>query len=285
MKQVMLVDRATNLRIEEYPSIKPIITNNEQFDIISSLDQLKGYYVKPFRGNAKGKLVPMAQYAQYIALQGGEFIKPLVPSELYENVYFEAESFEQQYWEEYEMIVKRFIIKLGGNGSTHKIFWSKEKFESYKYRQALKAEIEGGYKGITAKGEVNSSDKQSQEPAKTHTKEATATSFQPKCSVDEIERWLEQEKINVEALPTQLQIIVKEFLERGCLQYRYEEKESISISISATQKSMKELQANIEALPFEFAANLKRSIQEASTQSTKTEVYLYIECKHDGIEK
>lgn len=285
MKQVMLVDRATNLRIEEYPSIKPIITNNEQFDIISSLDQLDGYYVKPFRGNAKGKLVPMAQYAQYIALQGGEFIKPLVPSELYENVYFEAESFGQQYWEEYEMIVKRFIIKLGGNGSTHKIFWSKEKFESYKYRQALKAEVEGGYKGITAKGEVNSSDKQSQEPAKTHTKEATATSFQPKCSVEEVRQWIEENKINVEALPSQLQIIIKEFLERGCLQYRYEEKESISTSISKTQESMLNIQAQLNTLPLSLQTSLKHSIQEASTKSTKTEVYLCIECKHDGIEK
>lgn len=285
MKQVMLVDRATNLHIEEYPSIKPIITNNEQFDIISSLDQLKGYYVKPFRGNAKGKLVPMAQYAQYITLQGGEFIKPLVPSELYENVYFEAESFEQQYWEEYEMIVKRFIIKLGGNGSTHKIFWSKEKFESYKYRQALKAEVEGGYKGITAKGEVNSSDKQSQESAKYHSKEATATSFQPKCSVEEVRRWLEENKINVEALPSQLQIIIKEFLERGCLQYRYEEKESISTSISKTQESMLNIQAQLNTLPLSLQTSLKRSIQEADTKSTKTEVYLYIECKHDGIEK
>lgn len=284
MKQVMLVDRATNLRIEEYPSIKPIITNNEQFDIISSLDQLKGYYVKPFRGNAKGKLVPMAQYAQYIALQGGEFIKPLVPSELYENVYFEAESFEQQYWEEYEAIVKQFILKLG-NGSSWKVCYSKEEFESYKKEQKTRAEIGGRYKVVGGEVKVDSSDKQSQESAKSHSKEVNMASFQPKCSVDEIERWLEQEKINVEALPTQLQIIIKEFLERGCLQYRYEEKESISISISATQKSMKELQANIEALPFEFAANLKRSIQEASTKSTKTEVYLYIECKHDGIEK
>lgn len=281
MKPIMLVDRPTEISItENNPQAKDIIAKD--FDIESNLAKLEGYYVKSTSGNTKGKLVPLAEYA---TLQNDTMIKPLVPSELYENVYFEAESFGQQYWEEYEMIVKRFIIKLGGNGSTHKIFWSKEKFESYKYRQALKAEVEGGYKGITAKGEVNSSDKQSQESAKTHTKEATATSFQPKCSVEEVRQWIEENKINVEALPNQLQIIIKEFLERGCLQYRYEEKESISISISATQKSMKKLQANIEALPFEFAANLKHSIQEASTKSTKTEVYLCIECKHDGIEK
>lgn len=280
MKPIMLVDRPTEISItENNPQAKDIIAKD--FDIESNLAKLEGYYIKSTSGNTKGKLVPLAEYA---TLQNDTMIKPLVPSELYENVYFEAESFGQQYWEEYEAIVKQFILKLG-NGSSWKVCYSKEEFESYKKEQKTRAEIDGRYKVVGGEVKVDSSNKQSQEPAKTHTKEATATSFQPKCSVDEIERWLEQEKINVEALPTQLQIIVKEFLERGCLQYRYEEKESISISISATQKSMKELQANIEALPFEFAANLKRSIQEASTQSTKTEVYLYIECKHDGIEK
>ncbi|STO97432.1 hypothetical protein [Helicobacter canis] len=282
MKKIMLVDKVTEIRInEENPSTKAIISNNGEFDIVASYEQLDGYYVKPFRGNAKGKLVPMAQY---IALQGGEFIKPLVPSELYENVYFEAESFGQQYWEEYEAIVKQFILKLG-NGSSWKVCYSKEEFESYKKEQKTRAEIDGRYKVVGGEVKVDSSDKQSQESAKSHSKEVNMASFQPKCSVDEIERWLEQEKINVEAPPNQLQIIIKEFLERGCLQYRYEEKESISISISATQTSMFNMQLKLNTLPLSLQASLERSIQEASTQSTKTEVYLCIECKHDGIEK
>lgn len=280
MKPIMLVDRPTEISItENNPQAKDIIAKD--FDIESNLAKLEGYYIKSTSGNTKGKLVPLAEYA---TLQNDTMIKPLVPSELYENVYFEAESFGQQYWEEYEAIVKQFILKLG-NGSSWKVCYSKEEFESYKKEQKTRAEIDGRYKVVGGEVKVDSSNKQSQESAKSHSKEVNMASFQPKCSVEEVRQWIEENKINVEALPTQLQIIIKEFLERGCLQYRYEEKESISISISATQKSMKKLQANIEALPFEFAANLKHSIQEASTKSTKTEVYLCIECKHDGIEK
>lgn len=279
MKKIMLVDKVTEIAIkEENPSTKAIISNNREFDIVASLEQLEGYYVKPFSGNSRGKLVPMAQY---IALQGGEFIKPLVPSELCENVYFEAANFEQQYWEEYEKIVRRFVAKLG-NGSSYKVAFSKKELEDYKKEQDSSIEAQARVKIVEAEASGKASEQESREASNIHTKEATATSLQPKCSVDDIKRWLEQEKINVEALPSQLGAIITEFLESGCLQYRYEEKESISRSISIIQKSMKELQGSIESLPFRLAANFKRSIQEASTQSTKTEVYLCIECKHDG---
>ena len=279
MKPIMLVGRVTEIAIkEENPSTKAIISNNGDFDIVSSLEQLEGYYVKPFSGNSRGKLVPMAQY---IALQGGEFIKPLIPSELYENVYFEVESFEQQYWEEYEAIVRQFILKLG-NGSSWKVCYNKDEFESYKKEQKTRAEIGGIYKVIGGEVKVDSSNKQSQESAEIHSKEVNMASFQPKCSVDEIKRWLEQEKINVEALPSQLKTIIKEFLDRGCLQYCYEEKESISSSISAMQTSMFNMQLKLDTLPLSLKTSLNNSIQEAITQSSKTEVYLCIECKHDG---
>lgn len=280
MKPIMLVDRPTEISItENNPQAKDIIAKD--FDIESNLAKLEGYYIKSTSGNTKGKLVPLAEYA---TLQNDTMIKPLVPSELYENVYFEAESFEQQYWEEYEAIVKQFILKLG-NGSSWKVCYSKEEFESYKKEQKTRAEIDGRYKVVGGEVKVDSSDKQSQESAKSHSKEVNMASFQPKCSVDEIERWLEQEKINVEALPSQLKIIIKEFLDRGCLQYRYEEKESISTSISKTQESMLNIQAQLNTLPLSLKTSLNNSIQEASTKSTKTEVYLCIECKHDGIEK
>ena len=280
MKPIMLVDRPTEISItENNPQAKDIIAKD--FDIESNLAKLEGYYVKSTSGNTKGKLVPLAEYA---TLQNDTMIKPLVPSELYENVYFEAESFGQQYWEEYEAIVKQFILKLG-NGSSWKVCYSKEEFESYKKEQKTRAEIDGRYKVVGGEVKVDSSDKQSQESAKSHSKEVNMASFQPKCSVEEVRRWLEENKINVEALPNQLQIIIKEFLERGCLQYRYEEKESISTSISKTQESMLNIQAQLNTLPLSLQASLKHSIQEASTQSTKTEVYLCIECKHDGIEK
>lgn len=280
MKPIMLVDRPTEISItENNPQAKGIIAKD--FDIESNLAKLEGYYVKSTSGNTKGKLVPLAEYA---TLQNDTMIKPLVPSELYENVYFEAESFGQQYWEEYEAIVKQFVLKLG-NGSSWKVCYSKEEFESYKKEQKTRAEIGGRYKVVGGEVKVDSSDKQSQESAKSHSKEVNMASFQPKCSVEEVRRWLEENKINVEALPSQLKIIIKEFLDRGCLQYRYEEKESISTSISKTQESMLNIQAQLNTLPLSLQTSLKHSIQEASTQSTKTEVYLYIECKHDGIEK
>lgn len=280
MKPIMLVDRPTEISItENNPQAKDIIAKD--FDIESNLAKLEGYYVKSTSGNTKGKLVPLAEYA---TLQNDTMIKPLVPSELYENVYFEAESFGQQYWEEYEAIVKQFILKLG-NGSSWKVCYSKEEFESYKKEQKTRAEIDGRYKVVGGEVKVDSSNKQSQESAKSHSKEVNMTSFQPKCSVEEVRQWIEENKINVEALPSQLQIIIKEFLERGCLQYRYEEKESISTSISKTQESMLNIQAQLNTLPLSLQTSLKHSIQEASTQSTKTEVYLCIECKHDGIEK
>ncbi|WP_407379235.1 hypothetical protein [Helicobacter sp.] len=284
MKPIMLVDRPTKISIKENNSsvLLPNISNNGEFDIVSSLEQLEGYYVKPFRGNAKGKIVPMAQY---IALQGCEFIKPLIPSELYENVYFEAESFEQQYWEEYKAIAESFATTLGNN-SMYKVFEKKVEAETYKKEQETKAKAGGRYKVIRAEGGVDLSDKQSQESAETFSQEASMTSLQPKCSIDEMKQWLEQKKINIPALPNTLQNLIEEFLNKGCLMCKIEVKKETSSTISATQKSINKLQANIEALPpFEFAANLKRSIREASTQSSKTEVYLCIECKHDGIEK
>lgn len=280
MKPIMLVDRPTEISItENNPQAKDIIAKD--FDIESNLAKLEGYYIKSTSGNTKGKLVPLAEYA---TLQNDTMIKPLVPSELYENVYFEAESFGQQYWEEYEAIVKQFILKLG-NGSSWKVCYSKEEFESYKKEQKTRAEIDGRYKVVGGEVKVDSSNKQSQESAKSHSKEVNMASFQPKCSVEEVRRWLEENKINVEALPSQLKIIIKEFLDRGCLQYRYEEKESISTSISKTQESMLNIQAQLNTLPLSLKTSLNNSIQEASTKSTKTEVYLCIECKHDGIEK
>ena len=277
MKPIMLVDRPTEISItENNPQAKDIIAKD--FDIVASLEQLEGYYVKSTSGNTKGELVPLAKYAD---LQNGAMIKPLVPSELYKNVYFEAANFERQYWEEYEAIVRQFILKLG-NGSSWKVCYNKDEFESYKKEQKTRAEIGGIYKVIGGEVKVDSSNKQSQESAEIHSKEVNMASFQPKCSVDEIKRWLEQEKINVEALPSQLKTIIKEFLDRGCLQYRYEEKESISSSISATQESMLNIQAEVKTLPLSLQASLEHSIQNASTQSSKTEVYLCIECKHDG---
>ena len=279
MKKIMLVDKVTEIAIkEDNPSTKAIISNNGEFDIVSSLEQLEGYYVKPFSGNSRGKLVPMAQY---IALQGGEFIKPLVPSELYENVYFEAANFEQQYLEVYGEIVKAFNNKLGG-GSKLSVRYKGEKLESYQKEQDSSIEAQARVKIVEAGASGKASEQESREASNIHTKEATATSLQPKCSVDEIKRWLEQEKINVEALPSQLKTIIKEFLDRGCLQYCYEEKESISRSISATQTSMFNMQLKLNALPLSLKTSLNNSIQEASTQSSKTEVYLCIECKHDG---
>lgn len=279
MKKIMLVDKVTEIAIkEDNPSTKAIISNNGEFDIVASLEQLEGYYVKPFSGNSRGKLVPMAQY---IALQGGEFIKPLVPSELYENVYFEAANFEQQYLEAYGEIVKAFNNKLGG-GSKLSVRYKGEKLESYQKEQESSIEVQARVKIVEADASGKASEQESREASNIHTKEATATSLQPKCSVDEIKRWLEQEKINVEALPSQLKIIIKEFLDRGCLQYCYEEKESISSSISATQTSMFNMQLKLNTLPLSLKTSLNNSIQEASTQSTATEVYLCIECKHDG---
>ena len=279
MKKIMLVDKVTEIAIkEENPSTKAIISNNGEFDIVASPEQLEGYYVKPFSGNSRGKLVPMAQY---IALQGGEFIKPLVPSELYENVYFEAANFEQQYLEAYGEIVKAFNNKLGG-GSKLSVRYKGEKLESYQKEQESSIEAQARVKVVEAGASGKASEQESREASNIHTKEATATSLQPKCSVDEIKRWLEQEKINVEALPSQLKIIIKEFLDRGCLQYCYEEKESISSRISAMQTSMFNMQLKLNALPLSLKTSLNNSIQEASTQSSKTEVYLCIECKHDG---
>lgn len=279
MKKIMLVDKVTEIAIkEDNPSTKAIISNNGEFDIVASPEQLEGYYVKPFSGNSRGKLVPMAQY---IALQGGEFIKPLVPSELYENVYFEAANFEQQYLEAYGEIVKAFNNKLGG-GSKLSVRYKGEKLESYQKEQESSIEAQARVKIVEADASGKASEQESREASNIHTKEATATSLQPKCSVDEIKRWLEQEKINVEALPSQLKIIIKEFLDRGCLQYCYEEKESISSSISATQTSMFNMQLKLNTLPLSLKTSLNNSIQEASTQSTATEVYLCIECKHDG---
>lgn len=279
MKKIMLVDKVTEIAIkEDNPSTKAIISNNGEFDIVASPEQLEGYYVKPFSGNSRGKLVPMAQY---IALQGGEFIKPLVPSELYENVYFEAANFEQQYLEAYGEIVKAFNNKLGG-GSKLSVRYKGEKLESYQKEQESSIEVQARVKIVEADASGKASEQESREASNIHTKEATATSLQPKCSVDEIKRWLEQEKINVEALPSQLKIIIKEFLDRGCLQYCYEEKESISSSISATQTSMFNMQLKLNTLSLSLKTSLNNSIQEASTQSTATEVYLCIECKHDG---
>lgn len=282
MKKIMLVDKVTEIAIkEENPSTKAIISNNGEFDIVSSLEQLEGYYVKPFSGNSRGKPVPMAQY---IALQGGEFIKPLVPSELYENVYFEAANFEQQYLEAYGEIVKVFNNKLGG-GSKLSVRYKGEKLESYQKEQDSSTEAQARVKIVEARASGKASEQESREASNIHTKEATATSLQPKCSIDEMKQWLEQEKINVEALPSQLKIIIKEFLDRGCLQYCYEEKESISSRISAMQTSMFNMQLKLNTLPLSLKTSLNNSIQEAITQSTKTEVYLCIECKHDGIEK
>ena len=279
MKKIMLVDKVTEIAIkEDNPSTKAIISNNGEFDIVASPEQLEGYYVKPFSGNSRGKLVPMAQY---IALQGGEFIKPLVPSELYENVYFEAANFEQQYLEAYGEIVKAFNNKLGG-GSKLSVRYKGEKLESYQKEQDSSIEAQARVKIVEVGASGKASEQESREASNIHTKEATATSLQPKCSVDEIKRWLEQEKINVEALPSQLKIIIKEFLDRGCLQYCYEEKESISSSISATQTSIFNMQLKLNTLPLSLKTSLNNSIQEASTQSTATEVYLCIECKHDG---
>lgn len=279
MKKIMLVDKVTEIAIkEDNPSTKAIISNNGEFDIVASPEQLEGYYVKPFSGNSRGKLVPMAQY---IALQGGEFIKPLVPSELYENVYFEVANFEQQYLEAYGEIVKAFNNKLGG-GSKLSVRYKGEKLESYQKEQDSSIEAQARVKIVEVGASGKASEQESREASNIHTKEATATSLQPKCSVDEIKRWLEQEKINVEALPSQLKIIIKEFLDRGCLQYCYEEKESISSSISATQTSMFNMQLKLNTLPLSLKTSLNNSIQEASTQSTATEVYLCIECKHDG---
>ncbi|WP_304210103.1 hypothetical protein [Helicobacter canis] len=279
MKKIMLVDKVTEIAIkEDNPSTKAIISNNGEFDIVASPEQLEGYYVKPFSGNSRGKLVPMAQY---IALQGGEFIKPLVPSELYENVYFEVANFEQQYLEAYGEIVKAFNNKLGG-GSKLSVRYKGEKLESYQKEQESSIEAQARVKIVEVGASGKASEQESREASNIHTKEATATSLQPKCSVDEIKRWLEQEKINVEALPSQLKIIIKEFLDRGCLQYCYEEKESISSSISATQTSMFNMQLKLNTLPLSLKTSLNNSIQEASTQSTATEVYLCIECKHDG---
>ena len=51
------------------------------------------------------------------------------------------------------------------------------------------------------------------------------------------------------------------------------------------QTSMFNMQLKLNTLPLSLKTSLNNSIQEASTQSTKTEVYLCIECKHDGIEK
>lgn len=282
MKKIMLVDKVTEIAIkEDNPSTKAIISNNGEFDIVASPEQLEGYYVKPFSGNSRGKLVPMAQY---IALQGGEFIKPLVPSELYENVYFEAANFEQQYLEAYGEIVRTFNNKLGG-GSKLSVRYKGEKLECYQKEQESSIEAQARVKIVEAGASGKASEQESREASNIHTKEATATSFQPKCSVEEVRRWLEENKINVEALPSQLKIIIKEFLDRGCLQYRYEEKESISSNISATQTSMFNMQLKLNTLPLSLKTSLKHSIQEAGTQSTKTEVYLCIECKHDGIEK
>lgn len=279
MKKIMLVDKVTEIAIkEDNPSTKAIISNNGEFDIVASPEQLEDYYVKPFSGNSRDKLVPMAQY---IALQGGEFIKPLVPSELYENVYFEVANFEQQYLEAYGEIVKAFNNKLGG-GSKLSVRYKGEKLESYQKEQDSSIEAQARVKIVEADASGKASEQESREASNIHTKEATATSLQPKCSVDEIKRWLEQEKINVEALPSQLKIIIKEFLDRGCLQYCYEEKESISSSISATQTSMFNMQLKLNTLPLSLKTSLNNSIQEASTQSTATEVYLCIECKHDG---
>lgn len=148
MRQIMLVDRPTEISIKENNSsvLLPIISNNGEFDIVSSLEQLESYYVKPFRGNSKGEFVPLAKY---IAQQPRDFIKPLIPSELYKNVYFEAESFEQQYWEEHEMIAKQFVAKLG-NGSSYKVAFSKTELEDYKKEKESSIETQARVKVVEA---------------------------------------------------------------------------------------------------------------------------------------
>ena len=172
MKKIMLVDKVTEIAIkEDNPSTKAIISNNGEFDIVASLEQLEGYYVKPFSGNSRGKIVPMAQY---IALQGGEFIRPLVPSELYENVYFEAANFEQQYLEAYGEIVKAFNNKLGG-GSKLSVRYKGEKLESYQKEQESSIEAQARVKIVEARASGKASEQESREASNIHTKEATAT--------------------------------------------------------------------------------------------------------------
>lgn len=268
----MLINKVTNAMLERNPSVKKGL---EGFELMVEHDEKgKDFFFKPMSGNHANKLITLSEYP----IQQSQF---LVPSGLYKDVYFDSKNFDEQYQDEYEYILKRFVAKLG-KGSTSKVFKSKEEWNEYRASAKTSGEIDGGMLTDSARIGAESTSSNKENNSTKHTKERALESFQPKCSKEDIKRWIEEERINIKALPQTLRLMFEEFLDKGCLQMVYSEKETIQTQSEHIEKKAKKVKAALEVKLYSLSSQFEDVCEVASKKAIKLETYIHVHLKHNG---
>lgn len=253
MDTIVLVDGVTKSSLEENPKIKERIN----FPIQQHKDCRKELFVKPARSNDKNKLIPISEYQKKEI--GIEVLEMLVPSELYHNVYFNAKDYSEQYWDEFKRILEEFSVKIGGDSEV-KFFRNEEEYSKYRKDVGCKSETNVNVKPMGANGqdqfmsnlEADSKMAYQSNQEKTIYNRSAKKSFlkssQPKCSQEEIKKWIEEERINIDSLPVQLKVAIKDFLDKGYLDIEFHEREKISKEIHSVVKKSLEIGGSIKAM-------------------------------------
>lgn len=282
MKDIILVDEVTQSMIKHNPQE---INPSYETAIATELD--KNCYIRPYSGNKSGQNITIAEY---VALKRDTFAQYIVSSGLYKNVYFEAKNFDKQYWEEYVNILAAFVTILGG-GSVLDVYCKTECIENVSDKNTKSGSLFGMLKGKT---QTETSKTISNE--KQHLKHLTANN--PKCSKKDIEQWIEQEKINVDALPMHLRTLIKKFLAEECLEGEYSETErecATTMKMINKIKSLK-IDANTSSWfkrlrkppfsPFKAINTHIESLQKTFKKvEIKKEIKVEAHFKHNGVKK
>lgn len=275
MKDLILIDEVTRELLNRNPSVKDEL---KEFELVVQNDKaLSNKFIMPMNGNNINQLIPIPNYVS----KDESFAEFLVASELYKDVYFSSKTSDEQYRKEYKYILKRFVTKLGG-GSTCEFFESREELREFKNKVNKQGKIGGSGKGIGVEIEGGYEDTDGGKYVRKVANKFQMTTFQPKCSKEEVEKWIAKERINVRGLPDQFRMMIEEFLEKGCLQVEYSETEEMSMETERIRSKISNVKANIRHAIASIKASFESAFETASKEKMQSEIHFYVHFKHDG---
>ena len=250
--KILPVDFQTKIDMEENPEATKPIT--QECDVIVVDDtSLKDIWVKTDKGTSPAKI----EYGTNIIL---------AKSNLYKNRYYDLKNYNELYMEELIAMILDFSLKMGAKHFSV----SYKKVETELSRQEIcflqeaklgKSGIEGNVKSST---ETNTS--KTSETIHDIQEEHKNLKNNIPLSKEELQEWIRDEDIDINALPGFLGSYIKQYLAVGKISGDITRTENLNISLQENAKFQAKINIGIN-IPKFISSNLKIQTQSSNNRS------------------
>lgn len=262
MEKILLVDEVTKEIMVQNPRKTKVL--EEDFNI-KSLNDIKNssddYFIKIYSGNDKGKILILKD------MKETNEAKYLCPSELFKNTYYCIEDFYSQYKDDLKEIFEEFAYKAGAKEFRLEYIITEETKSRSKIGSGIGAEA--GYKDNKIGGESKNQATNDEYTKTSYSHKTTHMDMKGKAvSKEEMRQWINDKGINLEALPSFLKTLIKEFLDRGSLSGKKTDTVEIGETIRKNNAFLSKLSVNANIPIIKLQASFKKYTESSDNKES-----------------